>query len=197
MWWAYALVFCGAVIVDITPFPLPPASTVMIFLQVMFGLSIWPVILLGVAGSAVGRLVLTLYIPLISQHLLSPAKNEDIRFLGEKIKTSGYKAQLFILLYTLLPVSSTPLFIAGGIAKMKPLYLIPAFVVGKFTSDSLAVFMGNYAAENTSTLIAGAVSWQSITALMIFILLILCLLFIDWRSLIQKKRLTLKFNIWK
>lgn len=197
MWWAYVLVFCGALIVDITPFPLPPASTVMIFFQITFGLSVWPVIFLGVAGSVLGRFILTLYIPFISNRVLSHAKNEDIRFLGEKIKTSGLKAQLFILLYTLLPVSSTPLFIAGGIARMKPRFLIPAFFVGKLASDSLAVFMGNYAVENTSSLLAGAFPLQSIIALLFFLFLMVCLLFIDWHSLILRHTLRLRFNIWK
>ena len=197
MWWAYALVFFGALIVDLTPFPLPPASTVMIFLQVTFGLSVWPVIFIGVAGSVAGRFILTLYIPFISDRVLSDSKNADIHFLGEKIKNSGLKAQLFILVYTLLPVPSTPLFIAGGIAKMKPYYLIPAFIAGKLTSDAVAVHMGKYAVENTSSLFAGIISLQSIIALLFFLLFIFCLLFIDWRSLIQKHRFRLKFNIWK
>ncbi|HVM90086.1 MAG TPA: hypothetical protein VMT76_18000 [Puia sp.] len=197
MLWAYVLVFIGAVIVDITPFPLPPASTVMIFMQVTFGLPVWPVIIIGVAGSVVGRLILMLYIPLISERVLSKSKNDDIHFLGEKIKSSGMKAQLFILIYTLLPVSSTPLFIAGGIARMKPYYLVPSFLVGKFVSDTLAVHMGDYAVENTNSLLAGIISWQSVVPMLLFLVLLFCLLFIDWHTLIQTNRFRLKFNVWK
>ncbi|MBS1948085.1 MAG: hypothetical protein JST47_09990 [Bacteroidetes bacterium] len=197
MLWAYVFVFIGTLLVDITPFPLPPASAVMIFMQVAFGLPVWPVIIIGVAGSVAGRLILMLYIPLIAERILSKSKNEDIHFLGEKIKSSGLKAQLFILVYTLLPVSSTPLFIAGGIARMKPHYLVPSFFIGKFVSDALAVHMGDYAMENTSDLLTGIISWQSVSAMLFFLLLLFCLLFIDWRTLLQKNRLRLKFNIWK
>jgi membrane protein DedA with SNARE-associated domain len=196
MWWQYLLVFFGALLVDITPFPLPPAFTVMVFLQAAFNLLIWPVIIVGVVGSALGRYILTLYIPGVSGKLLTQEKNEDIRFLGERIKTSGLKAQLFILLYTLLPLSSTPLFIAGGVARMKPYYMIPAFLAGKFTSDGIAVFMGNYAAENTTILLNGIVSWQSVIAVGLFLVFIFCLLFIDWRTLIQQHHLKLRFKIW-
>ncbi|MEP6699899.1 MAG: hypothetical protein ABJA85_01225 [Bacteroidota bacterium] len=197
MWWQYALVFLGTVLVDITPLPLPPAFTVMVLLQIMFGLPIWPVIVIGVIGSIVGRYILTLYIPAISDRIFKKTKNDDIRFLGEKLKTQGWKSQLFILLYTLMPLPSTPLFIAAGIARMKAWYIIPAFFVGKFTSDSIAVFVGKYAAENTGSLIKGMLSWKSIVALLLGLILIFALVFIDWRSLIREKKLRVRFNIWK
>ena len=197
MWWQYTLVFLGAVLMDITPLPLPPAFTVMILLQITFGLPVWPVIIIGVIGSIVGRYILTLYIPLVSSRIFKPAKNEDIQFLGNKLKTKGWKSQFFILLYTLMPLPSTPLFVAGGIAKMKPMYIIPAFFAGKFTSDSIAVFMGKFATENTGSLLKGMLSWQSVAGLMAGLLLIFLLVFIDWRSLIQQKKLRLTFNVWK
>jgi membrane protein DedA with SNARE-associated domain len=197
MWFKYFLVFAGAMLVDISPLPLPPAFTLMVFLQIKFGLPIWPVIFWGVAGSILGRYILTLYIPKISDRIFTKAKNEDVQFLGNKMRTKGWKSQLFILFYTLMPLPSTPLFVAGGMARMKPLYIIPAFFAGKFTSDSIAVFMGKYAAENTDSLLKGVFSWQSLTGLVAGLLLIFALVFIDWRSLLQQKRLRLKFNIWK
>jgi len=30
MWWQYLLVFVGALLVDVSPFPLPPAFTAMV-----------------------------------------------------------------------------------------------------------------------------------------------------------------------
>ncbi len=62
MLWPYVLVFLGTILVDITPLPLPPAFTVMIFLQVLFGLPILPVLIIGVIGSAIGRWILSVYI---------------------------------------------------------------------------------------------------------------------------------------
>jgi uncharacterized membrane protein YdjX (TVP38/TMEM64 family) len=197
MWWQYLLVFCGALMMDITPFPLPPACTVMIILQTVFGLSIWPVIVIGLAGSILGRVILTYYIPVLSEHILKPEKNEDIRLLGEKIKTKGWKAQLFILVYTLLPLPSTPLFIAGGIARVRPFYILPAFIMGKFTTDTAAVFMGQYAAVNSENLLAGSISSQSVMAVLLFLILMFLLFFVDWRLLLHEHEFKLRFNIWK
>ena len=197
MWWQYVLVFLSTVAVDITPLPLPPAFTVMVFFQIKYNLPITPVIIIGVAGSILGRLILTLYIPKIADRVFNKAKNEDVRFLGNKLKNEFWKGQFFILFYTLMPLPSTPLFIAAGIAKMKPIFIIPAFVIGKVVSDTAAVLMGKYAAENTRNLIQGVLSWKSIAGLVLGLLLIFSIFFIDWRTLIQQKKLRLKFNIWK
>jgi membrane protein YqaA with SNARE-associated domain len=197
MWWQYLLVFLGTIAVDITPIPLPPAFTVMVLFQIMFGLPIWPVILVGVVGSIIGRYILTLYIPNVSNRLFIPSKNDDIRFLGNQLKYNGWKSQLFILMYTLMPLPSTPLFVAGGVAKLRPMFIIPAFFAGKFTSDSIAVFMGKYATENTMSLLNGILSWKSIAGLLVGFILLFALLFIDWRSLIIEKKIRLKFHIWK
>ncbi len=85
MAWPYVFVFLGAFLFNAVPFL--PAFTVMIFLKVRYGLPMWPVLFIGVAGSVLGRYLLTRYI-------------------------------------------------------------IPAFFVGKLTSDSVAVSMGRYAAQN-------------------------------------------------
>ena len=197
MWWQYILVFVCSCAVDILPVPLPPAFTLMVALQIIFHLNIWAVIFIGVAGSILGRYILTLYIPRIASRIFKPSKNEDVQYLGAKMKEKGWKSQAAILVYSLLPMPTTPLFIAGGMAKMKPYYIIPAFFVGKLTSDTVAVFMGKYAAENTENLLKGLVSWQSIVGLIVGLLLIFALLFIDWRSLLQHRKFKLRFMIWR
>jgi membrane protein YqaA with SNARE-associated domain len=197
MWLKYLYVFLASAAVDIVPLPLPPAFVVMVFLQIRFQLEVWPVIIIGVAGSVLGRYILTFYIPKIAHHIFKPDKNEDVQYLGKKLKEKGWKSQLAILSYSLLPLPTTPLFIAGGMANLKPIYIIPAFIVGKFTSDALAVFMGKFAAEHANEVWNGVVSWQSITGLMFGLLLVAAFLFIDWRSLLRDKRLRFNLKIWK
>ncbi len=197
MWWQYLLVFLGSLVVDVVPLPLPPAFTVMVLFQILFKLKIWPVIIIGVIGSIIGRYILTLYIQKVSTKIFKPAKNEDVQFLGKKMKEKGWKSQLVILGYSLLPLPTTPLFIAGGMAKMKPYYIIPAFFVGKFISDTAAVLMGNYAKNNVNKFLHGMLNWKSITGFVLGLLFVCALLFIDWRTVIQKKKVRLRFNIWK
>ena len=197
MWWQYLLVFIGAFLFDVVPFPSPPAFTIMVFLQIIYDLNIWFVILTGVIGSILGRYVLTLYIPKIAGKLFNPAKNDDVQYIGRVMKSKGWKSQLVIIAYSLLPLPTTPLFIAAGMAKIKPIYIIPSFFIGKFISDSFLVYFGKYGTKNAGNLLRGVINWQSILSLCIGFFLVAALLFIDWRALIQKNEYKLNFRIWK
>jgi len=196
MWWHYLLVFICTILFDIVPFPLPPAFTVIIFLQITFDLNIWVAIIVGVTGSCIGRYLLTLYIPNLSSKIFKKAKNEDVQYLGRKMKEKGLKGQLFILLYSLMPLPTTPLFLAGGMAKIGPGFLIPPFVIGKFISDTAAVMLGKYIAENSEDVVHGMVSWKSILSLVLGIVFIFALLFVDWKTVFLKKKLAFNFRIW-
>jgi membrane protein DedA with SNARE-associated domain len=197
MWWQYLLVFLGAFLFDVVPFPFPPAFTIMVFFQILFGLDIWWVIVIGVLGSIFGRYLLTLYIPLLAERIFKKSKNEDVQFLGERMKDQGWRGQAAILAYTLLPLPTTPIFLASGMARVNASYVIPAFFVGKFTSDAITVHLGKYASENVESIIQSGFSWPSAISLIFGLLLLCSILFIDWRSLILRKKLMLNFRIWK
>ena len=197
MWWQYLLVFVGALLFDIVPFPFLPAFTIMILLQITFHLNVWLVIIAGVVGSVLGRYILILYTPSISNKYIKKSKNDDIQFLGTKMKEDKWKGQLIVLAYSLLPLPTTPLFLAAGMSKLNAKYIIPAFVIGKFISDSLALHAGKYASENAHNILQNALSWKSVSSLLFCLFLIFCIFFIDWRTLIQKKKLLWKFKIFK
>ena len=197
MWYHYFLVFLGAFFFDVVPFPFPPAFTIMVTLQILYDLNIWAVIFIGVAGSILGRDVLTLYIPKLAGKIFKRAKTEDIEFLGNQMHEKGWRSQVMILAYSLLPLPTTPLFLAAGIARLKPIKIIPAFFVGKFISDTIAVTLGNYATKNAKAILEEASTMRSVFSISIGLIMVGALLFIDWRALIQRKRFILDFRIWK
>jgi membrane protein DedA with SNARE-associated domain len=191
----YLLVFLGSFLVDLFPIPLPPAFTVMIFLQAKYDLNIWLVILCGVPGSILGRLLLTLYAPYVSNKIFTKDKNDDVEYLGKKMKQKGWKGHLFVLAYSLMPLPTTPLFLGAGMARLKPYYIIPAFTIGKIVSDTTAVLIGDYAVKNTSDILQGMLSWKSISGFALGLLLVFALIFFDWRSLLLEKKFRLKFKV--
>lgn len=197
MVWHYLLVFVASMAVDIFPIPLPPAFAVMMLLQVLFDLNIWIVIVIGVLGSVTGRYVLALYVPKISGRLFKPSKNEDVAYLGKKLKGNGWKSRLFVFVYALVPLPTTPFFVAVGMAKIPPMHIIPIFFVGKLIADAVAVLIAQQAVGSMEALVGGLGSWKSIAGLVVGGLLLLALLFFDWRTLLQRHRLRLKFNIWR
>jgi membrane protein YqaA with SNARE-associated domain len=193
----YFWVFLGSFLVDVVPFPLPPAFTVMIFFQVKYDLNVWWVIFSGVIGSIVGRSLLTIYLSKVSKKIFTKSKNEDVQFLGRHMKKNDWKSQSLVLVYSLLPLPTTPLFVAAGMAKIKPFIIIPAFIVGKVISDTATVLLGKFAAENTKNLVHGLISWKSISGLVLGLIMVFALLFIDWRTLLTRKKIVIKFGIWK
>jgi membrane protein YqaA with SNARE-associated domain len=121
----------------------------MVFFQINYRLNVWWVLLIGVLGSTIGRYLLALYIPHLSSKVINDKKDKDLQFLGNKLEGNQWKVLLFIFLYTLIPVPTTPLFTAIGMARLKPFNIIPPFFIGKFISDALMVHAGKFAAENT------------------------------------------------
>lgn len=197
MWWQYFLVFLGALLFDLVPFPFPPAYTIMTFLQIIFDLNIWWVIILGVVGSIMGRYLLLLYAPYLANRYLNSDKNKDIQLLGEKMRESKWKGQMMVFLYALLPLPTTPLFLGAGISKLNPLYIIPAFFIGRLITNTFALHVGVYAKETIDTIIHNTFSWQSIMSIILSFILLFALFFVDWRALIQKKKLVIDFKIFK
>ena len=195
MWWHYLLVFLGAVLFDIVPFPFAPAFTVMVFLQILFDLNVWAVTVIGVLGSVLGRYILLLYAPLMANKYLKASRNEDIKFLGDKMNDNKWKGFLVVLSYSLLPLPTTPLFFVAVISKIKPIYIIIPFLIGKFTSDSIALHIGKFAVENQQDIIDNMFSWQSIATFILGFFMLFCLFFINWRALIQTKKLVFDFKI--
>ena len=195
MWWHYLFLFLGAVLFFIVPFLFSSPFTIMVFLQILFDLNVWAVIVIGVLGSVLGRYILLLYAPLLANKYLKSSKNDDIKFLGDKMNENKWKGVLVVLAYSLLPLPTTPLFLGAGISKIKPVYIIIPFLIGKFTSDSIALHLGKFAVENQQDIIDNIFSWESIASFTLGFVMLFCLFFVDWRTLIQTRKLAFDFKI--
>jgi membrane protein YqaA with SNARE-associated domain len=193
----YILVFLASLLVDIVPFIGPPAWIVMVFFQVKFGLNIWMVLGLGVTGSAIGRFLYSCYIQRLAVHFIKPEKNSDLRFIGSRLGESGWKVQFFVVLYTLMPLPSTPLFTAAGVARIRILSIIPSFFVGKFCSDAVMVFTSNRVIRDLDAITGGLLSFPTLAGTFFGLVLICLFLFTDWHKLLVDKKFRLSFHIWK
>ena len=194
---AYLLAFALSLFVDLIPFIGPPAWTVMVFCQIKYDLNVWLVIVVGVIGSTIGRYLLAWYMPYLSSKVINKKKDQDLQFVGQQLSKKKWQVQVFVFLYTLIPVPTTPLFTAIGMSRMNPLFVLPAFFLGKFVSDALMVHAGKFAAENIELLVEGLLSWKTILGAAVGLTLLFTFLFIDWKTLLEKKKLKLSFKIWK
>src|SRR5262245_18591600 len=140
--WPYVVVFLSAVAVDSIPVFAPPAWPLLVFLQIHYELSVWVVILLGVTGTTLGRFLLSLYIPWVGHKILNRRGNGKLEFLGTCLSGSPASAFSFVLLYSLTPLSTTALFTAAGLAKVRRAYILPPFFLGKLISYTTLILTG-------------------------------------------------------
>ena len=195
--WPYLLVFLAALAVDTIPVFAPPAWIVLVALLVKFHLNPWLTVAIGVAGSTIGRYVLTRYIPRVSSSLVNRREDENLRYIGSKIGKAKWSSAVFVFLYTLTPLSTTALFTAVAMARTEPWHILAPFFLGRLITDGVLVFSGKYASANLSDLLHGQANWKSMLTLLAGLLVIGIFLFIDWRSLLAKKKLRFRFKILK
>ena len=195
--WPYVAMFLAALATDLIPVVGPPVWTVMVFMLVKFDLNPWLVLAVGVPGSVLGRYGLSLYVPRFFGKVIKQTKTEEMKFVGRKLKGSLWQSWAFVLLYSLMPLSTTALFSAAGLARIKPIQILPPFFVGKFTSDAVMLFTGRHAIQDSVDLISGTFSLKGIVTIVFGLVILAAFLFLDWRVLLEKKKLRLNFSIWK
>jgi len=189
--------FLAALATDLIPVIGPPVWTVMVFMLVKFDLNPWLVLAVGVPGSVLGRYCLSLYVPKLLGKVMKQTKSDDLKFVGSKLQGSLWRCWSFVLLYSLLPISTTALFSAAGLARIKPLQILPPFFVGKFASDAAMLFTGSYAIHNSVDLVYGTFTWKGMTTIVGGLVVLAAFLFLDWRLLLEQRKLSFCFRIWK
>jgi membrane protein YqaA with SNARE-associated domain len=193
----YLFVFLASLAVDLIPFFGPPAWMAMVFFLTKYDLNPWLVLAAGVPGSVLGRYVLSRYIPLISDRLVKKRKSDELKFVGGKLRQTLWRSWLFVFIYSCLPMSTTALFTAAGMARISPLVVIPPFALGKFASDALMVLSGKYVVTNFHDVGKSLLSVKSITLGTVGLAVLAAIFFIDWRVMLQRHKLAWNFKIWK
>src|SRR6185369_8986085 len=146
--WMYLAVFAASLAVDLLSFVGPPAWMAMVFFLTKYDLNPWLVLAAGVSGSVLGRYLLSLYIPKVSDHFVKKRKSDELKFVGTKLRQTLWRSWIFVFVYSCLPLSTTALFTAAGIGRVSPLVVLPPFTAGKLLSDALMVFGGQHVAAN-------------------------------------------------
>lgn len=195
--WPYLLVFLAALAVDTIPIFAPPAWILLVILLVKFHLNPWATVVTGVTGSTIGRYILTRYIPKISSSLVNRREDANLRYIGGKLAKAKWSSAVFVFLYTLTPLSTTALFTAVATARVQPWHILPPFFLGRLITDGVLVLSGKYASANLSDLLHGEANWKTLVTLIAGLIVISAFLFIDWRQLLEHRKLRFRFRILK
>jgi membrane protein YqaA with SNARE-associated domain len=193
----YLAVFLSALTLDFIPVIAPPAWTIMVFLLVKFHLNPWIAVPASAFGSTLGRYLMSLCVPKFSKLFLKRNKHEELQFVGKKLSKKLWHSWLFVFIFAVTPLSDTLLFTAAAIAKVKAIRIVPPFFCAKLMSDAVMLVVARYTVATFANTAPGALPWKGIFTIVFSIVLIVGLLFLDGRALLQKKKFTFNFNIWK
>jgi hypothetical protein len=196
--WPYVLVLFASIAVDCVPVVAPPAWTLMLLLMLKYDLNPYATAFIGTCGTVTGRLIFSsLIIPWLGSKTLSRDKENDLQYLGKHINRKRIAAFVFIFLYSLLPLSTTALFTAAGLARVRKMFILPPFFLGNLIGDGLLLLSGKATIHSLSELFTGSWSLKDISMMAFGLLVVLALLFVDWRTLLQKKKVKWKWAFWK
>jgi hypothetical protein len=196
--WPYALVLIASVAVDCVPVFAPPAWTIMLLVMLKYDLNPYATAFIGTCGTATGRLIFSsLIIPWLGSKTLGRDKENDLRFVGKQINQKGIAAFAFIFLYSLLPLSTTALFTAAGLANVRKIFILPPFFMGNLIGDGLLLLSGKVTIRSVSGLFKGSWGMKDILMMAFGLLIVFALLFVDWRTLLQKKKVKWNWAFWK
>jgi hypothetical protein len=195
--WPYLLVFIAALAVDTIPVFAPPAWILLVVLLVKFDLNPWLTVVIGVTGSTIGRYILTRYIPKVSSSIVNRREDANLRYIGSKLGRAKWSSALFVFFYTLTPLSTTALFTAAALARVRPWHILLPFFLGRLINDGLLVFSGKYASTSLSELVHGEANWKTLLTLLAGLIVIAGFVFVDWRRLLEHKQVRFRFRILK
>lgn len=194
----YVLILAGSLVIDCIPVFAPPAWMFMLYIMMKYHLDPTAVAAVGTAGTVCGRMIYMTYIvPWVGKKTIAKDKEEDLQFVGEKISKNGPATLFFVFLYSTLPLSTTALFTAAGLARVKRGNIIPAFFLGNLIGDYTLLVSGKYVVEHFSDFYKDSLSPKNVILMALALLFVLVFLFLDWRSLLQERKVKIKWNIWK
>ncbi|MBC7465193.1 MAG: hypothetical protein H7256_04320 [Bdellovibrio sp.] len=193
----YIFVFIGSLLVDCIPIVAPPAWMLMLFIMIKFDLNPYFVVLIGTMGTVCGRIVyMTYIIPWLGRKTIGVQKDADLRFLGEKLSQERRLIYVFVFIYSVLPLSTTALFTATALARVKKRIVVPPFFFGNLIGDGLLLVSGRYAIDHFSDFYKDSLNAKNIFLMLFAFLFVTLFLFVNWRELLENKKIRFKWKFW-
>ena len=195
MFWLF--IFSAVFINNIIPIFAPPTWLVLSYAAVTFGASnIFLLAFMGALAATCGRLLLALFSNrIIRNNFLSERSIKNIDDLKRHLEHKKALTFGIFLFYAFSPLSSSQLFIAYGLTKMRLRLIAFPFFIGRLISYAVLAFTSleisgkfAYSKLKTSSFFTG---YFIFSQLMLYFLVYLFVK-IDWHSLFMEKKLKIK-----
>ncbi len=193
----YVILLLVVVLVNLLPAFAPPTWSVLVFALIKFGLVLPYVVVIGVIGATLGRFILSQYIHWFSEQLFNERQEQNLRYLGNKLGHSPIANTLITFLYSLTPLSTTALFVAAGIARIRVLYVLTGFFFGRLISYYVLAMSAQTVVDDINLISVGHINQRTIATAALGMLCLFLFIFIDWIQLFETRKFALNLDIWK
>lgn len=189
---AYLAVAAVVAAMTLTPFPLPPAWLLLVYVQVEFGLAPVPLVIAGALGAAAGRTALAALARTLGDRLLRPRTRANVDYLSDRLRGTRSRRGLAALLIASPPPSGA-LFTAAGLLRVSLPLIAACSFAGRLATYSIGVAFGGVAATQAADRLREAVGPVSASiGVAVVALVVWLLLRLDWRTLIERRRISLR-----
>ena len=193
----YLIFFLTVIFVNLLPAFAPPTWTMIVFFLNYFHLNIYLVILIAVIAATIGRYILFTYSEWLAGKVFNKWGQDNLKFLGESIGKTPRVNFTFILIYSMTPLSTTALFVAGGLARINKYIILSGFALGRCVSYTVLAVTSQYLIQNFGDIYKGSLSAEKVITTALGFIILLVFIFLDWKELVQNRRIKLNLKVWK
>lgn len=176
----------------VTPVPLPPSWLVIAYLSVELDAHPAGMVVAGALGAGAGRAGLAAWTRALGPRLMGRGTRENVDYLAAHLH--GRRTSLGVA--AVLAVSPPPagaLYTAAGVLRINLALVAGACVAGRLVTYGLGVALAGTAADQIADRVRGAARPWVIALGLVAVAVALWLLGrIDWRALIERRRLRLR-----
>lgn len=188
---SYLILFLVTAGFAMVPLPLFPSWVVVAYLVVEFDLRLWLAILIGAAGTTLGRVVLVAVSRVAGHRMLGRWSQQNLDYLHKKIEGAAGDLGIGVLLAASPPPAGV-LFILAGLMRVQLWLVAISVFVGRTIGYWISVGGTSLAAEPLANQLRDVVGpWSVALAVGIIALVLWLALKIDYRALIEDRKFRL------
>jgi hypothetical protein len=147
-------------------FPLPPAWMVLAAFHTYSEVPLLPLTIGGSAAAALGRVLFAWQVKTFT-YRLPPDARANAEALAAAAHSHLRSPRLFVVIYSLLPISSDGLFTAVGLGALPLRSTLLAFFLARSVYNTLMVVAAGPFVSNLADLFAGRLGWRSIAVVVL------------------------------
>ena len=186
--YTYPFVFFIIFVISVIPILTPP-TWIVIVLAYSLNDQLNPILLsmIGAFAAIAGRLIL-LQLSTVGRKAINDHRKNSLDRFRKYLEKKRYGYLIGTLLFALLPLPSNMLFISYGLMKAKSIGIVVGFWLGRFLAYFIMINLSQYF-FNSFKDILNADTLSLIFIDIVGILMTLCMLLIDWNTLLSDHKL--------